>query len=463
MEISCSHSENNPSIIYETIQKHWKELSPFIKNISNYYPNMINYIDIKMFEDDVDFYQKIQYLQNIFNRKNEIKEKFLDDEIVFKNLIKYNLKAIFLVPDRYLTEQHLRLFFQNLKSHLTFMQKDYLDDIKDMIIKLKDISSERMISFLKMTRESLTESNAEYIFNKLTDENIHNIPFLLKISEVFPEILLRINPQDITNDILMKALTYRGNFLMDILANKDHFKVTSLLALCRVAVSQNGLALSHIPQNLKTMEICQIALRQNGLAYRYVPGHLAKDPSLIKEALLHGGENILDVSMYWQSIEDSFCSTRLLKKIVAQNPKILKSIFLKRKDLGELYKIALSTDGMALRYIEKRRLEYVCQNTMVDNRKYTPEDFYKIALEQNENALEYIPQIYRGKPIWDILYRKNPQSHLWSKASTYRQYYQIDTPFEYSEDLDLFPKELFTMRNHLLNTLPLASTLPPIS
>jgi len=169
--------------------------------------------------------------------------------------------------------------------------------------------------------------------------------------------------------------------------------------LCRIAVAQNGGALLHVPEDLITEEMCRIAVTQNGWALEYVPEKLRTD-EMCRIAVTRDGKALFFVS-------DELRTEELCRIAVAQNGAAFACVPEKLRT-EEMCKIAVSQNGEALAYVpQKLRTAEMCSIAVAQNgwALYdVPEDLRtdeicKIAVAQDGKALEHVPPALRSEEV----------------------------------------------------------------
>ena len=92
---------------------------------------------------------------------------------------------------------------------------------------------------------------------------------------LYPE---ELKTAELFTEIFIKAVKQDG---MAIRHFPDEIKTEEL---CFEAVMQDGRALRHIPKNVKTEGFCLKAVKQNWKLYKYVPENL-RTPELMEEVI----------------------------------------------------------------------------------------------------------------------------------------------------------------------------------
>jgi hypothetical protein len=162
--------------------------------------------------------------------------------------------------------------------------------------------------------------------------------------------------------------------------------------LCRIAVAQNAGALLHVPADLLTDEIYRIAVAENGWALEYVPEKLRTD-EMCRIAIAQDSRALGYVPGRRRTDE-------LCRFAVAKNGLALRNV---PPDLRteEMCRSALAQDGWALQYVPQNLLtDDLCRIAVAQNGEalcHVPEklrtaELYGIAVAQNGWALEYIPE-----------------------------------------------------------------------
>ncbi len=198
--------------------------------------------------------------------------------------------------------------------------------------------------------------------------------------------------------------------------------------LCEIAVTKDGNALRHVPDELKTEKLCEIAVIQNSNALQYVPNkfktekfykttmmknyhvfsHVEKTNRWCEFAVAQNGNALQYVPRYIHSVE-------LYEMAVAKNGEALIYI---PHDLRSynLCKIAVGQNGNVLEYVPLSCITYhLCIAAVRQNGKalgYVPMDLRTehictIAVEQNGNALKYVPCILRTLQLCKIAIKQN--------------------------------------------------------
>lgn len=190
-------------------------------------------------------------------------------------------------------------------------------------------------------------------------------------------------------------------------------KTNQTSELVDYAVTHDGRALEHVYKKLLTYDVCLKAVKNTGLALRFVPEQLITD-EIVDAALEH--------SIYFADSKDGindiyrFCSIELPKQYINRefysypisyvpysliNDERLKksiqyspfSITELPRTPKELYELAVSIDGLSLKFIPKRILNKRIINS---------------AINSNPLAVAFVPQKYLTEEIAHIAFKYNP-------------------------------------------------------
>jgi len=112
--------------------------------------------------------------------------------------------------------------------------------------------------------------------------------------------------------------------------------------LCKIAVTKDGFALQYVPEAMKTPELCEIAVTEDGSALEYVP-EATKTPELCKIAVTNNGFAL-------KHVPEAMKTPELCKIAVTKNGYVLEYVPEAAKT-RELCKIAVTEDGKALKYV----------------------------------------------------------------------------------------------------------------
>lgn len=105
-------------------------------------------------------------------------------------------------------------------------------------------------------------------------------PIANPITTSKPEVT--IPPKNQKPDPLPKP---KGVKLAELLIKEEAVKLQQLKATTILTVKQNGLALEHLPENLKSdIEVVTAAVKQNGWALKFASADLRRNPDLLLEA-----------------------------------------------------------------------------------------------------------------------------------------------------------------------------------
>jgi hypothetical protein len=164
--------------------------------------------------------------------------------------------------------------------------------------------------------------------------------------------------------------------------------------LCEIAVSQNGLALEWVPEELRTPDLCEIAVSQDGDALWHVPKEL-RGPEIHKAAVSQDPWAV-------ELVPKELRTPEICEIAVSQDPWALRWVPEELPEYEKICKIALSQDGMALELVPKELPEYakLCEIAVSQNGlalQYVPEELRtpslcKIAVSQDGNALWHVPE-----------------------------------------------------------------------
>lgn len=195
------------------------------------------------------------------------------------------------------------------------------------------------------------------------------------------------------------------------------------------AVTQNGLALEFIPENLRSGEICAAAIRQNGNALKFLNTGSFRNSDICLEAVRQDGlalqyvrpeEKTPDLCLlaYTGNHEAmEFIPENLRKHVLeaadsaGKEQSIIESLQngeILLKDVGlinqtyEVCQAAVETDPM--------QLEYVMQN-------YLRPELCLMAVEKNGQALRYVPEDMRDSVICNAALTQNNDAWVWVPES----------------------------------------------
>jgi hypothetical protein len=198
--------------------------------------------------------------------------------------------------------------------------------------------------------------------------------------------------------------------------------------MCRVAVAQDGGALRLVPQTRRTEEMCRIAVAQSGWALEHVPEALCTD-ELSRIAVAQNGWAL-------EHVPEALCADGICRIAVAQNGTALKYVP-KHLFTDELCRISVAQEGWALEYVpEHLCTEELCSIAVAQNgialehvpKKLRTEEICRIAVTQNSASLIYVPEHLRDRmncstpspmPAWDISLLDELVSLLGTTSSEY--------------------------------------------
>ena len=163
--------------------------------------------------------------------------------------------------------------------------------------------------------------------------------------------------------------------------------------LCELAVKQNGEALYYVLEKYITQELCNLAVQQNGMALEFVPLELRT--SLYKLAIQNNGEAL-------QHVPEEYRTKELCELAVKNNGYAIYYIPEELKT-EELYKTLVKKDGDSLRFFPERlKTKEICEIAVKHNGclchvpyKYRTLELCELAVQQDEYALEFVPDKYR--------------------------------------------------------------------
>jgi len=98
------------------------------------------------------------------------------------------------------------------------------------------------------------------------------------------------------------------------------------LAAALAAVRQDGMALSYVPEKLRTVEVCLKAVRQNGSALQYVPENLkGKEGAIERPIVLHdpGGWTAPEIAKVLNISVDEVEQIRKMHLLSSESPNDL--------------------------------------------------------------------------------------------------------------------------------------------
>lgn len=186
----------------------------------------------------------------------------------------------------------------------------------------------------------------------------------------------------------------------DGLALKHASKKLISAELCEIAVRQNSIAISYVPDKIIKSAghewykyLCMIAFVDNGFVINYIPEkEITED--IIEMALMNGTfpqqENyFMKFPVVYAS--DKFLTKDFLEKVVARVPMCIKDIP-KKKMSTRLYNIAVKNNGLALRYVPEKYIN----KEMVDN-----------AISQNADSIQFVPEVYLSQTMCDDCFERN--------------------------------------------------------
>jgi Domain of unknown function (DUF4116) len=177
--------------------------------------------------------------------------------------------------------------------------------------------------------------------------------------------------------------------------------------MCRIAINQNGAALKDVPENLRTEEMCRIAVAKLGMVLYHVPQKLRTD-GMCKIAVAQNGGALL-------AVPEKLLTEDICNVAVGQSGWALKDVREKLRT-EELCTVAVKRYGLALQYVpEDLHTDALCRIAVAQNGlalQYVPQDLRtddlcRIALAQNGWALDYVPEKLRAEDLCRIAVVQN--------------------------------------------------------
>jgi hypothetical protein len=179
-------------------------------------------------------------------------------------------------------------------------------------------------------------------------------------------------------DILSEVVKYESNAIQYIMSTTPRYA-----ELCKIAVSNHGLALLLVPEEFRTEELYKIAVSDYGSLLDYVPEEL-RTLEICKIAVSNHGQALYGV------------------------PEEMRTL--------ELCKIAVSNDGQALEYVPRElKTEELCKIAVSEKGEllqYVPEEMRtlelcKIAVSNDDWALYFVPEHLKDKVKQELNIRES--------------------------------------------------------
>ena len=273
----------------------------------------------------------------------DAEEKYRDDEVLMKGLIKLNSSLIACASDRLKQKESIQEVaslkpYANLGSFngvphdfaIQFISQEYLNAHPEVIISFL---SERM-KYAKVLPIKLLFKNkkvARYVLENidrcptlwfdLPDKIKYQKPVVMKVIQDMPNMVGKLPVElQCDPDIIRKAARDHHPEFNAVVAMYDtlsieakrNLEVCKILTeidprvfpylkqyneeIAKIGVSHNGEYLEYVPKKYLTKEVAMIAVKQNGTALRFVGKEMADDEDIVRVAVSNCGWAIKSAS-----------------------------------------------------------------------------------------------------------------------------------------------------------------------
>ena len=154
---------------------------------------------------------------------------------------------------------------------------------------------------------------------------------------------------------------------------------------CHTAVQQDGRWLQCVPKAVQTNEICLSAVRNFGKALKFVA------PQLVTEEICF--EAVCNDPQAISFVPKEFFSIPLLSEVLRRDGLLIDRIHSPLRSSEDLITIAVSQNGLALKYVD---------------RKFLRKSLCLLAVQQNGLALEFVPTRTKGIALCKEALLQNP-------------------------------------------------------
>jgi hypothetical protein len=343
---------------------------------------------------------------NLFNEGHCVN---LDDEIIKYTLTilftfdyyRYNdyFDEIIKINNEISSSSNLIDTLKNDPYQILFFDEDKInDEICKMILDINTFVLQCIPDKYK------TEEICRYSINKDGSLKYVNKKFLnnecgfelCKIAiEMYPNSIKFIN-----NELLSTEKYYE----ICSLATKDGYANTNLLKyipiehqtieLCKLCINYNCKLLKYVIN--QTDELCKMAIEKNPSMLKYV---INQTDELCKMAILFDYNTLKYIVKEKKTFE--ICKFAIDRNVMA----IQYILSDKKSDIYELCKIVVKKYGKILQFIPNDFIQLFNENEKIN--------IYKLAVEQNGLALQFIPIEYRTSEICDLAVKRNNEAFLY--------------------------------------------------
>jgi len=177
--------------------------------------------------------------------------------------------------------------------------------------------------------------------------------------------------------------------------------------MCRIAVAQKGLALEYVPWDMRTEDLCCLAVEQIGEALHYVPRTRRTD-EMCRIAVAQDG---------WALgyVPEDLCTEEMCRIAVAQDGRALQYVP-EALRTDAMCRIAVAQNGKALNDVPHAlRTDEICRMAVTQNglaltevlERLRTDEMCRIAVTQNGGALQYVPKTLRDEDMCRIAVAQN--------------------------------------------------------